>query len=362
MGEIREYECPCCGGTVQFDISSQQMKCPFCDTTFTLEALDAYNEQKNKNKKESSKMTWSDDQSQHWKDGEQAGMLVYTCESCGGEIIGDSTLAATKCPYCNNNVVFTGQFSGTLKPDYVIPFKVDKNAAKQALAAHMNGKKLLPKVFKDKNHIEEIKGLYVPFWLFGADVNADVQYSATTIRSWSDSDYDYTETNYYQVSRSGNISFDRIPVDGSTKMADDLMESIEPYNYAENVEFQPSYLAGFIANKYDVDIDNSIGRANQRMKQSTEDAFASTVVGYSTVTTDNSVINTTNGDVKYALYPVWILNTKWQNDLYTFAVNGQTGKIVGDLPVDKGAYWRWLSLLSLGFVAAFSAISYFFFW
>lgn len=360
MGTIREYECPCCGGIVQFDIASQQMLCPFCDTTFTLETLDAYNATKQKNK--DSNINWNTDSTQEWQEGEQEGMVVYKCESCGGEIIADATLGSTSCPYCDNNVVFTGQFTGTIRPDYVIPFKVDKNMAKAALNDHMKGKRLLPKVFKDKNHIDEIKGIYVPFWLFDADVDASVAYKATTVRTWSDSDNNYTETKYYQVSREGEIAFDKIPVDGSSKMPDDLMESIEPYNYQDNLEFAPSYLAGFLADKYDVDIDNSIDRANYRMKSSTESSFRKTVQGYSTVEVDNSSINISNGNVKYALLPVWILNTSWQNNKYTFAVNGQTGKIVGDLPVDKGAYWRWLSLLSVGFVAAFSAISYFAFW
>ena len=102
-------------------------------------------------------------------------MRSYVCKSCGGEIVGDATTAATACPFCGNPVVMMGQFVGALRPDYVIPFKLDKKAAKAALMKHYGSKRLLPKVFKDQNHIDEVKGVYVPFWLFDTDVDAQVR-------------------------------------------------------------------------------------------------------------------------------------------------------------------------------------------
>ncbi|MBQ9921524.1 MAG: hypothetical protein IJO52_05010, partial [Clostridia bacterium] len=256
------------------------------------------------------------------------------------------SMAATSCPYCSNPVVVMRQFSGMLKPDYVIPFKLDKKAAKEALKKHYEGKKLLPKVFKDQNHIEEIKGIYVPFWLFDADADAHIRYKATRIRTWSDSNYYYTETSHYSVVRGGKIGFERVPVDGSEKMQDDLMESIEPYDFSEAVDFQTAYLAGYLADKYDVTAEQSIQRANSRIKRSTEDAFRSTVSGYSSVITESSDVHLKNATSKYALYPVWLLNTEWNGQKYTFAMNGQTGKMVGDLPIDWGAYFRWLFIIA----------------
>lgn len=153
MAEIQEYKCPCCGGAIAFDSRIQKMKCPFCDTEFEMETM------------------------------------------------GDENTAATSCPFCGNAVVMTERFSGSLRPDYVIPFKLDKRAAKEALKNHYKGKRLLPKIFKDENHIDEVKGVYVPFWLFDAKANADIRYKATRVRSWSDSRYDYTETSYYTVRR-----------------------------------------------------------------------------------------------------------------------------------------------------------------
>ena len=276
------------------------------------------------------------------------------CKSCGGEIVGDENTAATSCPFCGNPVVMMGQFSGALKPDLVIPFKLDKNAAKAGLMQHLSGKRLLPKIFKDQNHIDEIKGIYVPFWLFDTDADAQVRYRTTKVRVWSDSKYDYTDTSHFLVNRSGSVSFEHIPVDGSTKMPDDLMESIEPFNFSAAVDFQTAYLAGYLADKYDVDAEQSIERANERVKRSTEEVFASTVHGYQTVVTESSNIRLHGGKAKYALYPVWILNTTWQGKKYTFAMNGQTGKFVGDLPVDKSAAAKW----ALGLSAVLSAAAY----
>lgn len=340
MSVLQEYKCPCCGGAIAFDSNLQKMKCPYCDTEFEMETLVSYdNELKNEPEED---MSWESAGGAEWKDGETAGLRSYICRSCGGEIVGDENTAATSCPYCDNPVVMMGQFSGHLKPDYVIPFKVDKEAAKEALKKHYGGKKLLPKVFKDQNHIDEIKGIYVPFWLFDADADVDIRYKATRVRTWNDNNYNYTETKFYTVSRSGKLRFERVPVDGSSKMDDALMESLEPFDFGEAVDFQTAYLAGYLADKYDVDSDQSIERANKRIKKSTEDAFANTVQGYTTVTAESTSIRLQNGKAKYALYPVWLLNTTWNGSRYTFAMNGQSGKFVGDLPVDNGIYKKYL--------------------
>ena len=356
MAKLLEYKCPSCGGALKFDSSVQKMKCPYCGTEFEMEALKNYDDVLNQEQPD--EMNWETQAGSEWKTGETDHMIIYTCKSCGGEIVGDQNLGATSCPFCGNPVVMTGQFSGDLRPDYVIPFKLDKQAAKDGLVRHLKGKQLLPKLFKSQNRINEIKGVYVPFWLFDADATGKVRYKATRVRVWSDDDYNYTETSYFSVYREGEIGFEKIPVDGSSKIADDLMESIEPFYFEDAVDFQTAYLAGYLADRYDVTANQSIERANERIKHSTEENFAATVQGYSSVITENSSIQLSNGNAKYALYPVWMLSTTWNGKNYTFAMNGQTGKFVGDLPLDKGAYWRWFFSLSL----IFSIIFYVIFW
>ena len=353
---LQEYKCPNCAGAIQFDSSIQKMKCPYCDCEFEMEALRQLDADL-KNMTEDS-LNWNDNAGGEWQPGETEGMRVYVCRSCGGEIIGDDTMAASKCPYCDNPIVIMGQFGGDLKPDYVIPFKVNKEAAKAALRRHFEGKRLLPKVFKSENHIDEIKGVYVPFWLFDSDVDANIRYRATKVRAWSDSNYNYTETSFYNIIRDGSIGFEHVPVDGSSKMPDDLMESVEPFDFSGAVDFQTAYLAGFLADRYDVTKEETINRANTRVKRSTEIEFAKTVTGYTSVTPQNTGVQLRKGSTKYALYPVWILNTSWNGNKYLFAVNGQTGKIVGNLPLDKSEYRKWLFGLTAGIAAAVVAIGF----
>ncbi len=333
MAQLLDYKCPHCDAKIEFDAGTQRMKCPFCDSEFDVASLLQKDEVLKTQQPDD--FNWSKDESEFSAD-EDAGMSVFTCNSCGGEIIGDETTAATSCPFCGNPVVMSGRLSGYLKPDFVIPFKLDKKAAKQKLKDYVSTKRFAPSSFKSENKLEEIKGLYVPFWLFDSDISAGIQYKATKVRTWSDRKYEYTETSYFDVYRAGDMSFANIPVDGSSKMPDELMESIEPFDFSQAVDFQTAYLAGYLADKYDVSMEQSTERANQRVKTSAEDTLKGTVTGYSTVTPESSSIQLKNGVAKYALYPVWLLNTTYKGEKYTFAMNGQSGKFVGNLPVDKG--------------------------
>ena len=353
MAVLQEFKCPCCDGAIGFDSDSQKMKCPYCDTEFDVESIKSYLDDTNAPQQDN--MNWEKEAGGQWQTDELTGLRTYVCESCGGEIVGDENTAATTCPFCDNPVVMKGQFAGDLRPDLVIPFKLDKKAAKEALRKHYSGKKLLPKVFKDENHIDEIKGIYVPFWLFDAEAQGNVVFKGTRVRSWSDSEYFHTQTMHYHLVRAGTMKYQNVPVDGSSKLDDHLMESIEPFNIQEAVDFKTAYLAGYLADKYDVDAKASIARANERIKTSTEEAFRSTVSGYSTVIRESSSVQLKDSSSRYALYPVWLLNTTWRGQKYTFAMNGQTGKLVGDLPVDMGALWRWFfSVFGLVTAACFA--------
>lgn len=346
MADIMEYKCPCCGGIIEFNSSIQQMKCPYCDSVFDVDSLKDQDDVLDTEVQEDPQ--W-DQPDTAWEDGETDGMNVYACKSCGGEIVAEATTGATTCPYCGNPVVLTGQFSGDLKPDWVIPFKLDKAAAKEALKKHMTQKKLLPKLFSSENHIDEIKGVYVPFWLYDAEAFADLQYKGTKVRMWTDGRNSYTETSYYDISRSGTIAFDNVPADGSSKMPDDLMESLEPYDFSEAVDFQTAYLSGYIADRYDVTSEECTDRVNKRMRSTTTSTFRKTVTGYGSVTESGGSVSFNNAKAKYALLPVWMLNTTYEDQQYTFAMNGQSGKFVGNMPMDKGAYWKWHLLYALLF-------------
>ena len=351
MATLLEYQCPCCGGAVNFDSTLQKVKCPYCDSEFEMESLKELDEALKQVSVDD--MTWQSMPGQ-WQEGEQSQLRSFVCNSCGGQILCDATTAATTCPYCDNPVVVAGDFAGVLRPDLVIPFRLDKAAAVAALQKHIKGKTLLPKVFKNENRIDQIRGIYVPFWLYDSDVEANIRYHATRVRHWSDSKYDYTKTSHYSVHRAGSLSFDGVPVDGSRKMPDDLMESLEPFDLSQAVAFQTAYLAGYLADKYDVSAQDGMHRANDRIRTSTEQEFAQTVLGYTTVVPQSSAVELKNSKVRYALYPVWMLNTSYRGKDYLFAMNGQTGRFVGNLPIDWGAFWRWL----LGLTALITAVAY----
>ena len=356
MSELLEYKCPACGGKLEFNSGTQNMKCPFCDSEFDIAAVQQFNE--SLQSASESELNWDTQAGGEWGKDETNGMNVYHCQSCGAEIIADATTGASKCPYCDSPVVMTGQFGGDLRPDFVIPFKLDKEAAKNALNKHLEGKRLLPKIFKSQNHIDEIKGVYVPVWLFDAGVDANIVYKATKTKRWSDSDYDYVQTDYYSAVRKGKIAYELVPVDGSTKIQSELIESIEPYDFKDAVDFQTAYLSGYLADRYDISADESVARANERITKSTETAFAQTVKGYESVKAESTDIKLENGKAKYALYPVWLLNTTWNGSKFTFAMNGQTGKFVGDLPVDKGAAARWFAGITAVGTAVIFGLSY----
>ena len=261
------------------------------------------------------------------------------CDYCGAQLICDATTAATSCPYCGNPTVVPGQFAGMLKPDLVIPFKLSREDAIRELKKHYRGKAFLPKTFSSENQLQKIQGIYVPFWLFSGEAEGSSHFECTRSHSYRSGEYRVTETEHYDVYRAGTMPFEKVPVDASSKMPDDHMDSIEPYDYSDLKPFSTAYLPGFLADKYDVSVDESRERADTRCMGSLQTALRDSVKGYETCFPRGKNASIKAGKVHYAMLPVWVLNTKWQDKDFLFAMNGQTGKLVGDLPVDRGRFW-----------------------
>jgi len=328
MSETIEYKCPCCGGTLQFDVESQRIKCPYCDSEFDVDEM----------MKTEGDLTVNDDLATDggvdWDAGEMEGMSEYQCQSCGGNLYSDKDTTATICPYCGSSVILKGRLSGVLKPDKVLPFKQTKDDAIASLQRFIDKKHFVSKRFLQENHLEENKGLYVPFWVYDADIHADIEFQGVDEERWSSGDTEYIERRYYRVERGGDIGFDHVPADGSSKIADDLMESIEPFDHSEAMDFTTAYLSGYVADKYDLDQEAVRPRVKNRIQESTVGAFRSTV-HYDEVYTKSADVRTVKSSVEYVLYPVWLMSTRWNDSTFTFAMNGQTGKMVGNLPADK---------------------------
>ena len=340
MGDMHNYKCRACGAPLAFDEESQKLRCDFCGSMYDLSEFESVTETGDPG---------SQDQQCQWG---QEGMKYYSCPSCGAELMCDQTTAATQCPYCGNNAVMPGQFSAGQQPEFVIPFKISKKKAVEALKNHYKGKILLPNAFKNENHIKEIQGVYVPFWLFDKDAQGEMSFDGANSSSYREGDYIVTNTMHYRIRRAGDIQFQKVPVDASSKMPDDYMDSIEPFDYQELKPFSTVYMPGFLADKYDVEQSDAEPRARQRCENSMETALRHTVTGYEMIAQTGKDVRLQDRDCHYALLPVWTLATKWRNQTYLFAINGQTGKLVGNLPVDQGKFQRifWGITVGLGAV------------
>lgn len=296
-----------------------------------------------------------------WTDADADNMRAYNCPSCGAQLMVDQVTAVTSCPYCGNNTVVPGQLSDVLKPDYVIPFKLDKNDAIAALKDYYRGKVLLPNAFTEENHIEEIQGVYVPFWLYSGTGEGEVVMNGRNIRTWSDSKNMYTETDHYLLTRAGSMQFHHVPVDGSTKMPDAHMDAIEPFDYSEMVPFSVAYLPGYLTDRYDQDAKMCETRATGRVDNTVEAELQASASGYMEIDVASAKSELKVEQVAYALLPVWMLHTKWNGQDYLFAMNGQTGNLVGDLPIDNGKLVRRFLLFLLPLLIVIAAAILFLF-
>ncbi|MDO4615628.1 MAG: hypothetical protein Q4B15_08360 [Lachnospiraceae bacterium] len=353
--QIQNYKCPACTGPLHFVGKSGKLECDYCGSTYTIAEIEALypaeetvkpagkteGTKPEKPKGQTAESSWdlsglSDD----WGDA-AAGMKVHSCPSCGAELFCEETTAATACPYCGNQTVISDNLDGTLRPDYVIPFKLSHEDAESALKKFYGGKRLLPRVFSSQNTIKEVKGIYVPFWLFDGSVRGEMDFQTSRSVTRREGDYRVTEVSHYSVHRGGSMEFQKIPVDASSKMPDEHMDSLEPYDYQELKPFSRAYLPGYLADKYDVTAEQSKRRADKRAEQSIEDMLSGSVTGYTSKSVSSRHFNIRRGKVSYGLLPVYMLTTKWNDKEYLFAVNGQTGKIVGNLPVDVKKLWLW---------------------
>ena len=370
--QVTEFKCPACTAPLHFSEETGRLECDYCGSSFSVEEMESRSAEKEQQAAEAFEKAAAEakadakdwdgpDAQDSW--GEAGTHLkTYSCPSCGAELICDEATAATSCPYCGNNAIIPGQFRGALKPELVIPFQIGKDEAVKALKAHYKGKPFLPKSFSDENHIQEIKGIYVPFWLFDGQAEADVSFAATRSTVMVTGRERITTTRHFDIRRAGTVSFEKIPVDASKKMPDDYMDSLEPFRYDAMVPFSTAYLPGFFADIPDVSIEECSLRAELRATDTAVESMSRQVSGYETCIPTRKDAQLRRGKVRCALLPVWLLSTQWEGQNFLFAMNGQTGKMVSDLPVSKKRYWAWWGGLTAGITAALAVITVFANW
>ncbi|HCH27903.1 MAG TPA: hypothetical protein DEW35_00190 [Ruminococcaceae bacterium] len=349
------YKCPACGSPLTYNPNGK-LVCAACSNEFDIEAVQKFAEAETEGKG----FDWGDYKKEFSAGAEKLeNTAVYVCKFCGAAIETDGTAAATHCPYCDNELILNDQLSGSVKPNAIIPFEIDKNAAMQAVKNHFKGKVLLPKDFASNHKLSKITGVYVPFWLFDSRIDGNANINAKNIRYYSDSKYNYTETQHYLVTVDGAMKFSKIPVDGSEKMDDDLMDALEPFDYSSLKEFNPAFLSGFLADRFDEDPDESLPRASDRMETSARQVFLDCASEFDTANIKSSNFSLVDPSVKYALLPVYLLNLSYKEQNYRFAVNGQTGKVVGELPISKFKSFIQFGSFFAGAAAIAGIIAYF---
>ena len=329
--EAVDYKCPSCSAPLLYNPETQSWKCEYCFSDYKLEDL-----KKNEAEFEDLDNT------------ETIDVDEYTCSSCGAKIVTDENTTATFCVYCGNTSIIKNRLTGMLKPKSVIPFKTTKEQAESSFLKFKKGKPFAPKEFGKKEQIEKITGVYIPFWLYDCSAEGEVSGTGLKIRTWHSGNYRYTKTDTYRVSRRANASFIRVPVDGATKFDDDIMDSIEPFDYNEIKDFTPAYLSGFLAEKYDVDSKLAYNRVQERIENSLKDYMRNDIIGYTSVNLISQNINKNLKNTEYVLFPIWMLNIRYKDKYHMFAMNGQTGKMVGNVPVSWGKFFLWLIGLTFG--------------
>lgn len=357
MANTTEYKCPSCGGTLSWNPDKGKLCCESCGNEYEVEAIQAFQ----KAEEGATSFNWGDYKKEMENNGQLEDVNVYVCESCGAAIEADKSTVATTCPYCGNNVVLDDRVEGGIKPNAIIPFKVLPKDLPAIILNYCRGKKLLPGSFFDNNKIGKLQGVYVPFWLYDCHMDGEMMLNATRVRTYRQGQYDCTETSYFLLQREGEMSFEKIPVDASLRMDNDLMDSVEPFDFSELVEFDKRYLSGFVADRFDTDPDSERKRADLRMNNTAADAFRQTAPMYTTVSVRSNNVTIDRASVKYVLLPVYLLNCTYEGKNYRYAINGQTGKVVGELPISKSRSFAWFGGIAAAVFAGIFALLQFVF-
>ncbi|MEF2968560.1 TFIIB-type zinc ribbon-containing protein [Paenibacillus sp. M1] len=334
---VIDYKCPYCGSNMTFDSETGTLSCPGCGRLSNIEQIQ-------------DPMT-----KQAFTEGE---VREYHCNSCGAVIVTDPETSATTCSFCGSAVVLSDRLTGSLAPAQVIPFTISKEEAMQAFKKWCRKGLLTPSGFMSADRIKGITGIYVPFWLYDLHNIVDVKAHATKVRSYTRGDYHITETDHFEVYRKIQLNYVRLPIDASEKMNDELMDKLEPFPYDQLKPFKTPYLAGYIAEKYSFTDKELFPRAKEKTEPYIQAYIASTVSNYSTVNYTAKDIKTQVKQASYVLLPVWMVYYDYDHSEYTFAMNGQTGKVVGKPPISKGKVAAWFAGVSCVSFLALKLVSW----
>ena len=335
----KQFHCPNCNADLKFSPDVQKFTCEYCKGEFTEQQVNDYMEKQQEIYDEyyqgADHIPPEGEVSQE-ELNERAAFeeesRLYSCPSCGAEIVSDENTAASFCYYCHNPVILKGRVDGQYKPSMVLPFTLDRDKAVDIFKTWAKGKLFAPKDLTSAMQIEKLTGLYVPFWVANSSTSSHVEAYCENYRRWTSGEYRYTETSRYKVERDITVNYEGIPADGSKKIEDALMESIEPFDYKQAKPFNMAYLSGFFADKYDVDKERMLPRIKERMFANNK-TVADGTIHYQAVKSRHQKDKINTLSWRYMLLPVWFMTFSYDGKMWEYAINGQTGKIAGELPI-----------------------------
>ncbi len=346
---VISYKCPNCDGELVFHPATQKYKCEYCASAFSQEELaqlqPAAEEEQMLHEPQQEGTSWQQENEQYTEQRvveahRQEEGVMYRCPSCGAEIVTDQTTAATFCYYCHNPVVLSGRVSGEFLPHKIIPFSIDKEQATKKFLEYAHSKKFVPKAFFNKQQIEKISGVYFPYWMADMDMKGSLQAEGKNLRVWRSGDTEYTETKIYHVERRGNIHLEDITKNALKKNSLKLAEGVLPYDVSRGKEFHMGYLSGFLAEKRDLGRNDLQAEVMEDAKEFAQKLLRDTAGGYTHLSVNNCQLHTERENWDYIMLPVWTVTYKGRNGkMYYYSMNGQNGKIYGELPVDGAKVW-----------------------
>ena len=332
------YKCPNCDAELTYRPKTGDFGCEYCGADYTEAQLQEIAEKQGINQEEAAQEPAASQQ-------EMEHTVVFSCPSCGAEVVTDDTTAASFCFYCHNPVIMKGRLSGAFKPDQVIPFTVSKEDVKARLLKWCKKKKFIKEDFISEMQMEKLSGVYFPFWVVDADARVEFSGEGTTLRVWRLGDIEYTETSKYALEREGDVRLDEITVKAINRDDVKLLAGLYPYNMSGRKEFNMGYLSGFLAEKRNVEKAAATPAVKGIIENASESMVRDTTSGYGTVATKRLYVADKKQDWKYVLMPAWTMTYQYRGEMFYFAMNGQTGQVAGRVPVSgKKLAWLYLGL------------------
>lgn len=354
-----DYKCSNCGGELRFDPTIGKLRCDFCGSTYDLSEYENPHEHDHDQERatpeaETPRYARATDDSTDVKED----LVAFVCPHCAAEVITDKDTVATKCVFCGTPMVIEEQLEGSFTPSRVIPFEVDKKRIADLYEQYIRTKPFYPPEYSKANVIQKIKAIYLPFWLFDLRMNGQLHATGETTSTFTTGKWIITTHNVYDLYRDGSMDFEKIPAIASSKTPRDAMDALEPYDYSRLKVWNPGYLAGYLASRYDLDNDHNLEIARKRAESSFNVAMTGTLGGYEALHITGGQMQHANVRPEYVLMPAYMLFMDYDGDAdKLIAINGQTGKIVGNVPVDRKKatrffVWRFLLIWLLLFALA----------